>query len=316
MIKLEKLKQEYVAKHVAMMEPEILKRLKKLEAGHRDYPDLASLLCFKRLLRHLRANVNNLLVGDAAQLRLKIAEFAKLFPGVDSSMALAPSARSRLQNQLAAALSWAFPYERLRDTKGEWGAYELVKAHRLRICAYCHTSHLNYHDDEHGLTMRPPLDHFFPRSRYPFLGVSVHNLVPSCHQCNSSVKRSENPIDVNLLHPYEFDESKVTFCLEAPAGTLRPAWHPDATIAIAASGAEALEFVRFFRLHERYGWYGPELEDLRGRVKELGDANGKMAGLLAGHEFVYGFSKPKSRERMLGRCIVDVAQQLMLSYSP
>ena len=47
-------------------------------------------------------------------------------------------------------------------------------------------------------------DHFFPKSRYPYLSTSIYNLIPACKPCNLS--KSNIPTDlVNYVHPYHRD---------------------------------------------------------------------------------------------------------------
>jgi hypothetical protein len=40
---------------------------------------------------------------------------------------------------------------------------------------------------------REAYDHYLPKALYPFNSVNFKNLVPACHQCNSSYKTSKNP---------------------------------------------------------------------------------------------------------------------------
>jgi len=53
------------------------------------------------------------------------------------------------------------------------------------------------------------IDHFLPKSLYPFLSMHASNLVPICTDCNRYVKGKENPIDqaltaplTNTFHPF------------------------------------------------------------------------------------------------------------------
>ncbi len=53
------------------------------------------------------------------------------------------------------------------------------------------------------------IDHFFPKSLYPFLSMHAANLVPLCTDCNRYVKRDEDPVDQqrsapleNIFHPF------------------------------------------------------------------------------------------------------------------
>lgn len=52
-------------------------------------------------------------------------------------------------------------------------------------------------------------DHFFEKSDYPFLSMSLYNLIPSCGVCNQ--KKSKTPYPLSI-HPYVCDySSKLTF---------------------------------------------------------------------------------------------------------
>ncbi|MCW8838439.1 MAG: hypothetical protein OQK11_07040, partial [Thiovulaceae bacterium] len=47
------------------------------------------------------------------------------------------------------------------------------------------------------------LDHFYPRSLYPFLSISFFNLIPSCKTCNSKLKGDKDTFEEEILYPYE-----------------------------------------------------------------------------------------------------------------
>jgi hypothetical protein len=53
-------------------------------------------------------------------------------------------------------------------------------------------------------------DHFFPKSKYPFLSIHAANLLPVCVECNRVFKLGRDPIDdhyneplLNTFHPYD-----------------------------------------------------------------------------------------------------------------
>src|SRR6266516_77003 len=53
------------------------------------------------------------------------------------------------------------------------------------------------------------IDHFFPKSLYPFLSIHPYNLVPICTDCNQYFKRDTDPIAdrqretlIDIFHPY------------------------------------------------------------------------------------------------------------------
>ncbi len=42
-------------------------------------------------------------------------------------------------------------------------------------------------------TKREAYDHYLPKALYPFNSINFHNLVPTCHECNSAYKLSRDP---------------------------------------------------------------------------------------------------------------------------
>lgn len=102
-----------------------------------------------------------------------------------------------------------------------WCSYLYVLAQDIEICPYCASQYIytynvsrNENDIPNG-TVRPELDHFIPQKKHPFLSMSVFNLIPSCHTCNSSIKGQ-----TEYNHKYYFNlfteeiESKFRFKIE------------------------------------------------------------------------------------------------------
>lgn len=101
-----------------------------------------------------------------------------------------------------------FDYGRFaaKSTKN-WNAYSLCMTADYRLCPYCQQSLAVtiYRDSKSG-ALRPTLDHFYPKHKYPYLALSLYNLIPSCHPCNSSLKGQKDFYKNEHLHPYEDDE--------------------------------------------------------------------------------------------------------------
>ncbi|MDD1150244.1 hypothetical protein M5G25_18315 [Pseudomonas sp. TNT2022 ID357] len=102
-----------------------------------------------------------------------------------------------------------FDYGRFaaKSTKN-WNAYSLCSNSNYRLCPYCQQSLAVtiYRDSKSG-ALRPTLDHFYPKHKYPYLALSLYNLIPSCHPCNSSLKGQKDFYKKEHLHPYEDDET-------------------------------------------------------------------------------------------------------------
>ncbi|WP_313236137.1 hypothetical protein [Sporosarcina ureae] len=85
-----------------------------------------------------------------------------------------------------------------------WNAYMFQIALDITICPYCATQFIFVYRSESGKgKTRGTLDHFFDKGKYPFLAVSIYNLVPSCKVCNSDLKGKKSVELNNNYSPYE-----------------------------------------------------------------------------------------------------------------
>lgn len=110
-----------------------------------------------------------------------------------------------------------FNYEGFSNqyNSNNWGAYKLTKTLNINTCLYCnrqYTFTLEVIDKKRfGLKIRQKditgrtrtqLDHFYSHSDYPYLGISLYNMIPCCGICNSSFKGSEEFSINSHLNPY------------------------------------------------------------------------------------------------------------------
>lgn len=91
-------------------------------------------------------------------------------------------------------------YKNFTNYKKEYDVYKFVKTLDLKTCPYCNRNYTFVVDEKSG-KLRPEIDHFYPKSIYPFLAMSFYNLIPSCQICNhtksSTLKEElENPYDI------------------------------------------------------------------------------------------------------------------------
>lgn len=84
--------------------------------------------------------------------------------------------------------------------RSKW-AYALVEKLDISSCPYCNRNFIvNFNKNETTVQ----LDHFFDKSTYPYLAISLYNLIPSCSTCNQRKSSSKKEI----LYPYEDDFNK------------------------------------------------------------------------------------------------------------
>ena len=79
-----------------------------------------------------------------------------------------------------------------------WNAYELCKKLKVNVCPYCNREYTFTIGNTKEKRVRPEIDHFFPKSEYPYLSCSLYNMIPSCHICN----HGKREFGEGILHPY------------------------------------------------------------------------------------------------------------------
>lgn len=73
----------------------------------------------------------------------------------------------------------------------------LLKDMDVSVCPYCNRQYTFTVSGKNG-AVRPQIDHYKAKERYPYLGISLMNLIPSCAQCNQSKSIREEEV----LYPY------------------------------------------------------------------------------------------------------------------
>lgn len=95
------------------------------------------------------------------------------------------------------------PYSSLANAKiRRWTNKRLVQEIGAKTCYYCNRQYVitvDLAEDKQRATAQ--LDHFFPQSKHPILGLSFYNLIPSCGPCNRI--KSDAPFELSThIHPY------------------------------------------------------------------------------------------------------------------
>lgn len=272
------------------------------------------------LIEFLGDVLNEILIGAPSELESIALAVVGLHPEFSDYAARknkGTNAADAIHHNTLTIIKQCFDYSRFSLKGTGWNAYALVCAHKLRICPYCQAHHVNYHVDPAATTLedqyrvRPPLDHFLPKSSYPYLAVSLHNLIPSCAQCNSSIKSTADPLALGVVNPHdgsiavEIRFSAIGSIPAALKGTV-----DDIQINLVATGDQSTALMEAFLLRERYQWYRHEVKDLIDRYADHLAMPATLRAVVSRERFVLGCLLTQVEERMIGLCLRDVFHEL------
>ncbi len=74
-----------------------------------------------------------------------------------------------------------------------------LKEMNITVCPYCNRQ---YVFTVQSGKVRAQLDHYYPKSRYPYLALSLYNMIPCCSICNRT-KSSLDTYASPILYPYD-----------------------------------------------------------------------------------------------------------------
>ncbi|QNM18193.1 hypothetical protein CXM81_22765 [Citrobacter freundii] len=155
-------------------------KLKVIDCLQLVIAELNRIKCVKNeiIVDELISYINNsTLPGDIRKSLEKVKGFLNGKPGVLNE--IYPTKFPIWVNMLEKA----FDYEHVSKKFG----HEINGFYNIGYCPYCNDEPIHSIQSTRK-TFRPPLDHFLPKALYPFLAVSIYNLIPSGTRCNNSFK--------------------------------------------------------------------------------------------------------------------------------
>lgn len=163
------------------------------------------------LLEYIRTNTDNFITSDIKEQKILIELMKKNYDVVlpnyrkdDKRLNSYKIVRYLFEQRIYDEFSKNIEY----GTNEIYGAYKFVELLNLRTCPYCNRNYISVieKNDLNDKQTRPELDHFHPKSIYPFLSINYYNLIPSCSTCN---KLKSDDDSLKLLHPYDDDINKI-----------------------------------------------------------------------------------------------------------
>jgi hypothetical protein len=100
-------------------------------------------------------------------------------------------------------LEYVFRYEKFSM---HTDLYKLIGMLGVEVCPYCNRQFITTlippedtsDEKKKGSKTRPQLDHFKAKTKYPYLALSITNLIPCCGVCN----HMKGDVDIDTLYPY------------------------------------------------------------------------------------------------------------------
>ncbi|MEK4277695.1 hypothetical protein [Paenibacillus sp. FSL R7-0026] len=78
--------------------------------------------------------------------------------------------------------------------------HSLLSQMGVEVCPYCNRQYITHYHDGTKFKTTADLDHFYPKSVFMLLSLSLFNFVPSCHICNSRFKLAKG---IEIMYPYD-----------------------------------------------------------------------------------------------------------------
>lgn len=306
---------------------EILKRISKIIIK-KSYPELRS------FHEHLRSNIDEILIGKpyVCSKWIRYWKFILLHLSVYSSKKRSPKAIKKNISSYMNKLTDAFAYKRYRTN----GLNKIAVMINVKTCLYCNQNFTivvgNSPDNKGEIVMDNAqafiqFDHFFDKSSFPFLSMSLYNLIPACPQCNH--KKSNKSYSL-ALHPYVVDyASQLTFKIKDPDAMTNPKFMKIDLMEVEIENGGNMELGNLMSnlaIKERYSRHLDMVKELEiakylqpyyekilsdSMPSEIGDALSKFdSNLLRRHLFGFFQDEKDINQRPLTKFCQDIYKQL------
>ena len=198
---------------------------------------------------------------------------------------------------------------------------EYVEVH---TCYFCNIEFINtFMTKDENIKNGFTLDHYIDKGKYPYLALSLYNLIPSCYTCNSKVKRIHS---VETLSPssahFNFDD-KVKFKTFIENKNLQIEDKEDFNLLLKEDFSEIYKkYIDVFELDGRYEYHKYKVIEMIKKRKEYPNSRIKELALLTQktEEEVkqdlfgeYLFEDDILHKRPLSKLIHDISQELGLT---
>jgi len=222
----------------------------------------------------------------------KIGEFDRLFANISlEDLLIGDFERlQEIKNQIGTNdkiqkskhLQFLFNYTKLQSDKIKPFFEDNLE---ISTCYYCNIDYVNSYTTSGKKKNKFTLDHYYDKATYPYLALSLYNLIPSCYTCNSKLKKNE---EFKNLAPssqkYDFHQKvKFKLFLDKDCKNLHIESKDDIDIPLKENYSNEYDkYIQIFKLNERYKVHKDIVFEMmhnaqlypQSRLKELQDLTG------------------------------------------
>lgn len=191
----------------------------------------------------------------------------------------------------------------------------------VHTCYYCNIDFINTFKKNNKTKNAFTLDHVLEKADYPYLALSLYNLVPSCYVCNSKVKDSKILFDEFSPTNKDFDfDERVKFKSFISNINLQIEKEQDFYIKLIENYSNKYDkYIKSLNLNDRYDYHKYKVLEMiqkrreypDSRIKELSDLTKKTQEEIKQDLFAI-YTSEDLHKRPLSKLIKDISEELDL----
>lgn len=148
------------------------------------------------IVRDIKRKLKKILIATPKELEVIINEYDR--NGFQLRVFNPALGRNGELTAFGNVLKDIFNYKSFRQSKKAiWFSNSL----NIKSCTTCNAQYTLKTNQTSGEKLLFHLDHYFPKSVYPYLSLSYYNLIPCCASCNMSKSNKSFTLNENI-HPY------------------------------------------------------------------------------------------------------------------
>ncbi|KIM11966.1 MAG: hypothetical protein KU37_03730 [Sulfuricurvum sp. PC08-66] len=190
----------------------------------------------------------------------------------------------------------------------------------VHTCYFCNIEFINKFSTSKKTKNGFTLDHFIDKGKYPYLALSLYNLVPSCYVCNSKIKGTQSIAGVApTSQEFDFDD-KVKFKTFMSNPNLFVNEETDIELFLKEDFSDKYQhYLQVLELDGRYDYHKYKVIEMiqkrrdypDSRIKELAQLTQKTEEEVK--QDLFGvYLKEDLHKRPLSKLIKDISEELGL----